>query len=410
MEKTCQKPLKTRLGLLILISLLVLIIGGCGGKREVEQLGFILGVGIDQGEKDGTYLITFQMAQPKASGGSGAEIENWTISVELESLPLVAEEIDQIYNKEPFAGTARMIILGESLSQEGINNVLDNFQRFYQFRRTVYLLLAKGEARDILATQLRSKQLPSMTLLSIMQGQKKQSVFPVTRLGHYLTILGRESQAPIIPVVQKIKSGQDRVQFDEKEGEELLVDGAGVFEDGKLIDYLNEEETKGALWLDNEVNSRYISASGENGLIITTWILDSSTKFKIVQNDDKTGITFQIRANAALNEIQGKQQAMDPKEWRDYIKTLEPLVAQSIEKECLTAVNKSKELHTDFIGIGRKIEQKNPKYWKLVKEEWEDNYLLDFPVNFDIQVTIKHTGLPRNSPVSPESSGQEGTE
>lgn len=407
MEGTCQKSLKTRFILLFLVSLLVLAIGGCGGKREVEQLAFILGVGIDQGEKDGTYLITFQMAQPKASGGSGAEIENWTISIELESLPVVAEEIDQIYNKEPFAGTARMIILGEGLSREGINNVLDNFQRFYQFRRTIYLLLAEGEARDILATKLRSKQLPAMSLLSIMQGQKNQSVFPVTRLGHYLTILGRESQAPVIPVVKKIKSGDKGIQFEEKEGEELQVDGAGVFEDGKLIDYLSEEETKGTLWLDNEVSSRYINASGENELKITTWILDTSTKFKIVQEDERTGIAFQIKANATLNEIQGKQQAMDPKEWRDFLKELEPLVEQAIEEECQAAVTKSKALHTDFIGIGRKIEQKDPKYWKLVKGDWEDNYFIDFPVSFDIQVTIKHSGLPRNSPVSPQSSGQE---
>lgn len=405
MEKSFQKFLKIRLPVVILLLVTLLFLEGCGGKREVEQLAFIMGVGIDQGKELGSYQVTFQMAQPKTSGGSGTEMENWTLSVEVLSIPIIGEKIDQMLNKHPFAGTSRVIILGEGLARSGINEVLDNFQRFYQFRRTIYLLLAKGEAKDILETQLRSKQLPALSLLGTIQGQPRVSSFPVTRLGHYLTILGRESQNPLIPTVEKIKPGDKGFEYSDEKGEELQIEGSGVFDDGKLVDFLSDIETKGYLWLDNEVKNRYLQASGENGLELAIWVLKSSTQYKFQSVDGKMGITFRIKARATLNEIKGQQEAMDPKEWSEFIKSLEPIVAQAIEKECQAAVAKSKELHADFIGIGRKLEQKDPKYWKQVKDDWESQ-LSEFPVSYDIQVTIEHTGLPRNSPVSPQRSGK----
>ena len=403
MEKAFQKFLNIRLPIVILLLLTLLTLEGCGGKREVEQLAFILGVGIDQGKEEGTYQVTFQIAQPKTSSGSGAEMENWTLSVEVESIAIMAEKIDQMLNKHPFAGTSRIIILGEGLARSGINEALDNFQRFYQFRRTIYLVLAKGEAKDILETQLRSKQLPALSLLGTIVGQPAISSFPVTRLGHYLTILGRESQNPLIPVVQKIKPGDKGFEYSDEKGEELEIEASGVFEDGKLIDFLSDEETKGYLWLDNEVKSRYIQASKENGPKIAMWVHKSSTKYKVQPVDEKMGITFQIKTTVALNEIRGQQEAMDIKKWREFVGNLEPVVAKAIEKECQAAVTKSKELGLDFIGIGRKLEIKDPKYWRQVKDDWLSQ-LPDFPVSYDIQVTIEQTGLPRNSPVSPQKS------
>jgi spore germination protein KC len=406
MEKSSQRFLKTRWAIVVILLVSLLFLEGCWGKREVEQLAFVMSLGIDKGKEPGTYQITYQIARPKTSGVSGAEVENWTLSVEVSSTPKSEEKVFEIINKHPFVGTSRVIIIGEELARSGINEALDAYQRFYQFRRTIFLLLAKGKAKDILETQLRTKQLPSLSLLGTIQGQPGVSSFPVTRLGHYYTVLGREGQSPVIPTVQKVRSSEKGVTYSDKEGEELQIEGAGVFTDGKLVGFLNDEESKGYLWLNNEVTNRFIETPEEKGLKLSAWVLETKTKYKFQPIEDKMGITFQIKADVSLNEIIGQQGVMDPEEWRNFILEQEPIVAQVIERECQAAVRKSKELHADFIGIGRKLEQKEPQYWKEVKDNWE-NELVDFPVSFDIQVVIEHTGLARNAPTSPQRSGQE---
>lgn len=406
MEKSFPKSLKTRLPIVIVLIVTLFLLEGCWGKREVEQLAFVMSLGIDQGKEPGTYQITYQIARPKASGGSAAEIENWTMSMDVRNAPTSEEKVFQILNKHPFVGSSRVIILGEDLARSGINEALDSLQRFYQFRRTIYILLSKGKAKDILETQLRTKQLPSLSLLGTIQGQPGTSSFPVTRLGHYFTILGREAQAPLIPTVKKLKSGEKGIEYSDEGGEELQIEGSGVFIDGKLIDFLSDEETKGYMWLDNEVQNRFLETPEEKGISLSVWVLKSSTKFKLNSEEGKMGITFQIKTQVAVNEVKGQQGEKDTKEWNEFVKELEPMIAHAMERECQSAVTKSKELHADFIGIGRKLEQKDPKYWEQVKDDWESE-LNDFPVSFDIQVVIQNTGLPRNGPVSPQKSGQE---
>ncbi len=407
MEKSSQKSLRTRLPIVIVLVITLLLLGGCMGKRDVEELAFVMGIGLDLGKEPGTIEVTYQIAQPKASGGSATELQNWTVSIEAANPSMSTERIREILNKHPFVGSSRIIIIGEDLARSGINEALDVFQRFYQYRRTIYLLLAKGKAKDVLETQLRTGQLPALSLLGTMLGQPGTATFPVTRLGHYFTILGRESQNPLIPTVEKRKPGEEGIEYSDKEGEEIHVGGSGVFENGKLIDFLSEEETKGYLWLDNEMKNGFIQTQeGDDDINASAWILKSSTKFKFNSQDEKMGVAFQIKATVSVNDIKGQIGQKDTREWVGFTKELESMFAQAIEKECQSAVAKSRKLEADFIGIGRKLEQKDPKYWKQVKDDWK-NQLSDFPVSYDIKVVIQNTGLPRNTPVSPQSGGQE---
>lgn len=400
MEKKKKDSLKLSFWLLIL--LLIPLIGGCGGKREIEDLAFIIGIGVDVGSEEGSYLVTMQMAKPPAgSEAGGGEIEDLTVSVELESLSIMTEKVIEAFNKTPFIGTVRVIILGEELACQGINEVLDYFQRFYQYRRTIFLLVAKGEAKAIMENQLRSSQLPSLSMIDILEGQENFNTIPVTRLGHYLTVLGRGSQCPLIPIVEVIKPGKKGFEFSADKGYEQLIGDSGVFHDGKLVDILNDIETKGFLWLNDEVTGRYILI--ENGKFrVVARVTGSKTRYKVKEMEEGMGITFQIKAQAFLSEVIEKGEVKEVKgirEWEQFVMEVEDALREAIQIECEEAVKKSKELGMDFIGIGRKIEMKKPKYWKEIKDNWQEE-LVDFPVEFDIHIDVNQAGLSRSGPGS----------
>lgn len=398
-EKPQKKILKRRLLLVILLIVTLLFLPGCGGKREVEELIFVMGIGIDLGKKEGTYLVTMQMAEPTIGGGGAAELKNTTISVETPSLSFVTEKINEAFDKQPFPGTAKIIVIGEELARSGINEVLDYLQRFYQYRRTAYLLIARGEAKDILETKVRNEDIPALGLLGTIEGQNHLTVFPVTRLGHYLTVLSREGQKPIIPTVEEVEPGKHGFYYSDEEGKELLVHQAGIFEEGIMVAILTDQESKGYLWLNNEINSRFINAKGEGELLLSAWIVDGKTKFKVEEIDGKMGIKFIINARLAIREILGQHKEMEAEEWHNFLKENEPLFSKVIQEECEVAIAKAKNTQLDFIGIGRKIEIKNPKYWRQIRENWKEE-IVNFPVAYDVKVKIEHSGLARNSPVS----------
>lgn len=400
MEKTQKSYLKKRFFIVSMLVICLFMVGGCG-KYEVEELAFMMGVGIDQGKKEGTYLVTIQVAKPKTSGG-GLELEHWTVSIEGTSLAVITEKVNEMFNRQLFAGSVRVIVIGEDIARSGINEVLDFYQRYYQYRRTIYLVVAKGNAKDLLKTKTTTHSIPSLGILGVIQGNKGQSTFPVTRLGHYLTILGRKSQNPLIPAAEVVRSGDKDIYLPDDKGEEILISCAGVFENGKLIDFLHDQETKGYIWLDDEVKSRRLEAEGD-GLKISAWVQSSKTKYKIETIDDKLGIKFYINANIALNEILGQQGEKNVEEWQEFLQGVEPIIEQAILKECEAAVAKSKRLQLDFIGIGRKLEIKNHKYWEEIKDSWPQG-LEDFPVAFEIKANVDHAGLAKNTPVSPEES------
>ena len=404
-----MKSNRNKIGLALILIACLMFLTGCWGKREVEELAPLLGVGFDLGKKPGEFLITIQFAMPKKGGATGAEIEDRTFTIETSSAREAIEKISKVTYRTPFMGSLKVLVIGEDVAKDGgFNDMLDFTQRFSEFRRSMYLVLAKGTAQDIFNTKLRSGQLPGMAIKSIIEGADEISCFPTVRLGHYLTILGTNSTAPILPVLESVKPGEGiEYKADGDKAGELRIQGAGVLRGDHLVDFLTDEETKGYMWLENDVVNRLINTvdSEENKVNFGGKILKSKTKYKVKDNDGKIELQYQIKASVAVDEVLKLKKQLSETEWLELMKEAEKSFAKVIEKECELSIKKERELGLDFLGIGRHIEQRNPKYWKTVKDQWEAK-IADFPVSLDVQVTIHHSGMSSSSATT--NSTEEG--
>ncbi|EGW36081.1 Ger(x)C family spore germination protein [Desulfosporosinus sp. OT] len=390
---------KRNLGLILSLIICLLSLSGCWGKTEVEELAPLIGVGLDLGKKPGTYLITQQLARPKQGGTTAAEVEDRTFSIEASSAREAYEEVYKISNRIPFMGSLKVIVIGEDAAKAGFNDILDFNQRYSEFRRSMFLVLVKGEAQSFLNLKLRNGQLPAMSIKNHMEQGENLSTFPTVRLGHYLTVLGTKSTAPIIPVVNSIKSGKGGIEYkDGKNGEEIQIQGAGVLSGDRLVDFLTDKETKGYMWLENNVVHRLINTVGigESGVNFGGQVLKSTTKYKVKDNDGTIELQYQVKASIAVDEVMGLKKQLSEAEWIDLMKVAEESFAKEIEEECLLSLKKQRELGIDFLGIGRHIEQRNSAYWKTVKEQWQEK-IVDFPISLDVQVTIHHAGMSSGS-------------
>ncbi|GAB6153465.1 Ger(x)C family spore germination protein [Desulfosporosinus burensis] len=409
----CIRDEKCQIGLVLIMILCLLLLPGCWGKREVEELAPLLGVGFDLGKKPGTYLITLQFARSKKGSTTGAEIEDHTFSMEASSAREAIEMTSKVTYRTPFMGSLKVIIIGEELAKaSGFNDMLDFAQRFAEFRRSMYLILADGKAQDILNLKLRSELIPAMAIKNIIEGGDELSSFPTVRLGHYLTILGTSSTAPILPVLESVKPGEGieyKAEGNDEAGE-IRIQGAGVLRGDRLVDFLTDEETKGYMWLENDVIHRLINTVNltdeENSVKLGGQVLKSSTKYKVQAKNGKIELQYQINTSIAIDEVLGLKKPLSATDWVELAKGAEKSFAKVIEKECESSLKKQRELGLDFLGIGRHIEQKNSAYWKTIKDDWEAE-IKDFPISLDVQVTVHHSGMSSGSAVNPTVEGQE---
>lgn len=379
----------------------LLFLTGCWGKREVEELAPLIGLGFDLGQKPGTYLITEQLARPKQGGTTAAEVEDRTFSVEVSSAREAYEMIYKLSGRRPFMGSLKVIVIGEEAAKSGLRDILDFAQRYAEFRRSMYLVLVKGKAQSLLNLKLRNGQLPAMSIKNHIEQGSDLSTFPTVRLGHYLTVLGTQSMSPVIPVVEEIKPGEEGIEYkDGKQGEEIQIEGAGVSQGDQLVDYLTDEETKGYMWLDNDVLHRLINTVGieDSKVRFGGQVLNSTTKYRLSDNKDGIKeIQYVIKASIAVDEVIGLKEQLSEAGWDDLMKGAEKNFAKVIQKECEASIQKQRELGLDFLGVGRHIEQRNSAYWKTIKDHWEEK-IADFPVSLNVQVTIHHSGMSSSSP------------
>jgi spore germination protein KC len=391
-----------KIGLVLTLIACSLLLTGCWGKREVEQLAPLIGLGFDLGQKPGSYLITEQFVRAK-QGKEGVEVQDRTFTIEASSAREAYEMISKISSRIPFMGSLRVIVIGEDVAKAGINDMLDFAQRFSEFRRTMYLVIAKGKAQSILNLKLRNGLLPAMFIKNNLETGDTISTFPLVHLGHYLTTLDTKITAPIIPVIESIKPGEEGVEYkaDGKDGAEIQLQGAAVFRGDHLADFLTDEETKGYMWLENNVVQRALNTagSGESKVNFSGQVLNSTTKYKVSDQDGIVGLQYQIKASIAVDEVMGLKEQLSETGWVDLMSEAEKSFAKVIEKECQVSIQKERELGLDFLGIGRHIEEENPRYWKTIKDHWEDQ-IVNFPVSVNIELTIHHSGMSSGSPTT----------
>lgn len=386
-------------GIVLLLAAGVLL-SGCWGKREVEQLSPLIAVGIDRGKTPGKFLVTEQYALPVKGATTAADVEGWTYSYEASTAREINEMTSKMMNRLPFWGSLKVIVIGEEAGKDGFMDILDYVQRFPEFRRSTYIILARGSAREVLNAKLRSGDLPAMFIKDNIETVHTASVFPVVHFGHFLALLSNKHSAQILPVVEMLESGVGGIEYETEPGagtHELRIQGSGVFREDRLISYLSDEETKGYLWLEDKIKTAILKTVniGESPVNFTGHIQRTKTNHRVKNFDGTLGLAYHIKVSAAVDEIIGLEEQLSPEAWIDLMNEAERMFAKSIERECNLAIQREKELGLDFLLIGRHIEQQRPRYWKTVKDQW-DQEIANFPVSVSVEVKISNSGMSSN--------------
>ncbi|MBC9785196.1 Ger(x)C family spore germination protein [Heliobacterium chlorum] len=209
----------------VIILCAMICLTGCWDNREVETRAFVMTMGVDR-SNDGNLDVIFRIAVPgniSQKGGQGAQdgIPEVTKPVTVtarsiaEAIGIASANVERRLDFRHL----RLVVFGEKLAKEGLGPHLDVLVRTPQFRRTVYLWVAKeGQARDIF---LDNVPLLEKSISRWVEGIERtvvdQGFSRIPTLHEFLIETESKNVSATLPIV-----GINQLVKSEKEGEKVV--------------------------------------------------------------------------------------------------------------------------------------------------------------------------------------------
>lgn len=389
--------MKKRSGFLRLTAICLIVIlsaTGCWNRRELNTLAVVMGVGIDKGEAQGQVRLTAQIVKPgqlkthqAGGGGSGGKayinIENTG-----ETVFSTIRRFTHKFNQKLYFQHNQILVFSREIAQEGVQKSIDFFLRDQETRLTVFVLVAKNKAGEILDVHPQLQNIPAIDIADILKAQHATSQTSLVRMDQFTSRLMSRTTAPIAPFIEVSEESNEKRAY---------VSGTAVFKKDKLVGELNDAETRGLLWVLGEVKSGIIDVDcpGGNGKI-SLEIIRANSKVTPEIKDDKIHITVKIKEEGSL----GSQSCSEDFTLPTAIEALEKRKAAAIRNEVLAALKKARELNTDIFGFGDSVHQKYPKQWQEYETRW-DEIFPHIEIELSIEAKIRRLGR-INKPAYPE--------
>lgn len=374
---------------LIIITLFILLISsGCYNYKEINDMAIVSSIGIDKDNKNDKYIVSAQIMNSKESEDS----EDSQITVYTKEGDTVHEALRNITLKSPrklYGNHLSKIVLSEEVAKEGIDNILDIFNRITEVRNEFIITIVKEDkASDVLKVLTTTESIPAEYVkLSLKIADKTSGLTYATKLDEFISLYLKKGIDPVVPVL--------KIEKKEKKGttinnitttnpiSKIVIEDLAVTNKGKLETYLKNEEVIGYNFLRNQIQKMIIpvKCDDENNYA-SILILKNKTKSNAAKKDNKYIINFNINSEAIITEYNCKKDLTDEK----VIKELEKDTEKKIKRYIKKSLNKQKETKGKFLGLERIIYLDYPKY----KNE-------DYSVKYNAKINLVRKGEIRNS-------------
>ncbi|WP_423800585.1 Ger(x)C family spore germination protein [Neobacillus sp. SAB-20_R2A] len=390
---------------LLLVSICSLILlTSCWNRRELNQLGIVIGMGIDKA--DGKYLVTTQVVNPSeiaASIGSGG---NTPVVVYQEKGATLFEAIRRTTTESPrklYFSHLRLLVFGEEFSKNGIGKSLDLLSRDPEFRTDFYITIAKNsQAGDVLKVLTAIEKIPVQQLYDSLLTSEKQwaPTLPITldQLNSELIDAGKDVKLTGLMINGPLQAGESLGKYQQSQAETYLqFDEVGVFKKDKLLGWLSTDESKGLNYALGNVKSTIITVPCPEKGLASIKLIHTKTELKTKVSDGKPTGHIKITAAGKLGDVYCNTLDLSKPET---ISQLERKAEKKMKDNILKALHASqKKYKLDPFGFGEAARRDNPDFWHSVKNDWQQIFER-MPVNVEVTVKVHDVGMIKNSPLN----------
>lgn len=361
--------------IVLILLLFSVLLTGCFGAREIDQLALVTAVGIDKGSKDGLIKVTTQIARPgdvrgqtgSPAAGTGEPI--WTASAEGESIFAAIRNLARYSSRRVFWAHNQVVIISEEVARDGITDVIDFFSRNHELRMRTWVVVTPGKAWEVVATKTGLEIIPGVSIDKVFRYSDIVSEAPRTDMRTLSAAFLSESTHPVLAKIQPRRrqiSADRNAEF----GTNLQIEMAGtaVFKRDKMIGWLNLEQSRGLLWFIHKVESRVIALDCGGGKPLSLEIKNNS--FDITPAYQNGKVSFQINLHAEIDLV---ELGCSPDQSQEEImQQLEPHAVERLTHEVQSVVEAAQKTYgVDILELGKVFQNRYPSEWQMIKGDWE---------------------------------------
>ncbi|MCI0766609.1 Ger(x)C family spore germination protein [Bacillus sp. TL12] len=391
--------------MLIILLVFLLFTTGCWNRRELNELAITLALGIDR-TMDGQYLVTAQVVNPgevaiTKGGGSGGRSPVVIYQAKGQTIFEAIRKMTKDSPRKIYPSHLRMLVIGESLAKKGIGKSLDLLSRDWELRSDFYIAVAKGmNAEDVLKVRTPVEKIPANKLFNTLKASSEAwSATSFVTLDKLIVDMVSDGKQPVLTGISLHVKADEETAFSKQNIEvidtpaRILFQNLAVFEKDKLVGWLNEKQSKTYNVITNNELSTVVNVSCPKGGKFVYQVMNSNTEMKGKIKNGKPEIDLNIRVKGNIGEVACD---IDLKKTGSIEKLEEIYEKESVEffKTAIKEVQKKYKI--DIFGFGEAIHRADPKTWKKLKKDWNENFE-NLPVNLHIQGEIEQVGTVTNS-------------
>lgn len=397
---------------LLLVLLLVLpILTGCWDRLEIEERAVVLGISVDTAadedakeedqvshlrnkfpapEKD-LIRVAVQIALPgriplgpgEAGGGKGSAGGTvWVINVVGHTIDDAIMNLQQQISAKLFFGHLRVIVISEAVAKKGLQNVNDYFRRNSEVRRMAWMLVAKGNAEDIMKAAPKLERVPTLYLISTMDSAVQMGKFPNDFVGNFWSDLSKKGKEGFLPYVGIMKE------------QNVEIMGIAYFKGDKMIGTTEPIEIGAYMGVKGIKQAGYrgiISLDGSSDTI-TLYATSRQSKIEVDIKDGLPHFTVSILIDLNVEEKMNERFSINSTEM---IRKIEQEDEKWSTKFHEGLIKQTQEKGADIFGFGEYVRAKQSKFWNehvKTKEKWQEMYK-DVSVDVKVDVRIRRVGM-----------------
>ncbi len=394
--------MRFRLTCLIIFGCLFSFLTGCIPSVQLNERAIIQAIGVDAAP-DG-YQITLQIFAPSGSGDAGIDATQQNAKIIVANGKTISDAIRNAtleQGKQIFYGHNRLLIIGEEIAKQGLDNILPFFNNGYQSRPGTNVMISRSTAEDILTANIKQGIVPAEALQNMIENHTENASVVETTLMNVIQAVYDESRAVAIPAIRRKEDAALPAQAQSGDGEGkmesanlLELDATAILRDSKLVGYLDGDETRGLVWLTGKVERTlvvfsYFAQEDRPAETVSIEIYQSKLHTQLSHQGEFPVFSASISAMGRLNEIPLDSGVLEAK----HLERLEEQAAALIRQECLSTFTKAAgDCGADLFSYGKLMMRKDPQRWNRYRENWSEG-IKQSRLTVTVDVMIERTGL-----------------
>ena len=371
------------------IALLVcaLLLSGCWNTREVNDLAIITAAGMDLTE-DGQIELSVKIYLTSPSSGDSGSMSGQpdgdkgtsvVRSVTGINVADAASRLQKEVSRRVFWGQTDAFLFGERMARAGLEEPMDFLMRHIASRERAHVFVSNTTAKDVL---LLAPPIDRSVADALIAMAEQQTGLNITMMDLAQMMISK-SKAAVLPIVVIREGHGEQQSFP-------YIQGVSVIKNGKMIGRMEEDATRGVMWLRNEIKQATVTVSPDrSGGYVSLHLHRSHTRLLPKIEDGRWIMTVRITGQDDVVENTTMLDLSEPDHIGKVEKELEEIVNDRVKLALDLAQN---EFKADIFQFADAFHRKYPKIWKANEDRW-DEIFPKVEVRMETNLRIARPGL-----------------